>query len=422
MSGRREAVEQVRRVADRHRRQHRAVQRVPRAAWHPDARSAHGAPLRERAHRGALPRVTARRPARVLPGPAEPPAVRRSRSASCAPAAACSRSTWAAGTRRQVHRRPADAAARPPRSAASTRCAVHPPSHTHRQLDEAALAAAGIPRGSRARLRRVGGRGGPDRRLRRPRSAASGSAVARLIAAAHRPHDLGLARREGGPRATLASAADAHRPPLDPLARAGRFAWRTLTSVRFAVLQITLLVVAGLIGTLVRQLPAFALRRPCGATPSELAEMHRRVRRRQHPRTPGRPGDGRPLRPAGLLPRLQRAVVHRADDAARGEHRRLHARPDATPVARRQPTSASAQPAAVLRPSTARAGALRRRRAGGPPSRGRHPALAPLQGARGGRPDRPGGPPRLRRPEPVPQDGHAVHASRPDPLPGRWRR
>jgi len=45
--------------------------------------------------------------------------------------------------------------------------------------------------------------------------------------------------------------------------------------VRFAVLQITLLVIAGLIGTLVRQLPASALRDP-QAYASEMAQMHQR--------------------------------------------------------------------------------------------------------------------------------------------------
>ncbi len=62
---------------------------------------------------------------------------------------------------------------------------------------------------------------------------------------------------------------------LDPICRLGGAVWRTLTSVRFAVLQIIALAVAGLIGTLVRQIPAFALRDP-QAYASEMAEMHRR--------------------------------------------------------------------------------------------------------------------------------------------------
>lgn len=62
--------------------------------------------------------------------------------------------------------------------------------------------------------------------------------------------------------------------PSNPLARLGWLAWRTLTSVRFAVLQISLLALAGLIGTIVRQLPAFSLHDP-SAYATEMAEMHR---------------------------------------------------------------------------------------------------------------------------------------------------
>ncbi|HVM30046.1 MAG TPA: cytochrome c biogenesis protein ResB [Candidatus Limnocylindrales bacterium] len=54
----------------------------------------------------------------------------------------------------------------------------------------------------------------------------------------------------------------------------GRVAWRTLTSVRFAVVQIILLAVAGLIGTLVPQLPAFALHNPA-AYAEEMAGLQR---------------------------------------------------------------------------------------------------------------------------------------------------
>jgi cytochrome c biogenesis protein len=62
---------------------------------------------------------------------------------------------------------------------------------------------------------------------------------------------------------------------LDPLGRLGWLAWRTLTSVRFAVLQITLLVLAGVIGTLVPQLPAFTLHNPA-AYADAMADMQRR--------------------------------------------------------------------------------------------------------------------------------------------------
>ncbi len=60
-----------------------------------------------------------------------------------------------------------------------------------------------------------------------------------------------------------------------PLSRLGAGAWSTLTSVRFAVLQIVLIAVSGLIGTLVRQFPAFALHDP-GAYANQVADMHRR--------------------------------------------------------------------------------------------------------------------------------------------------
>ena len=50
-------------------------------------------------------------------------------------------------------------------------------------------------------------------------------------------------------------------------------AWQTLTSVRFAVLQISVLAVAGVIGTVLPQLPAFALRDP-QAYAQQLAGLH----------------------------------------------------------------------------------------------------------------------------------------------------
>lgn len=51
--------------------------------------------------------------------------------------------------------------------------------------------------------------------------------------------------------------------------------WALLTNVRFAVVQISLLVVAGLIGTLVRQIPSFALH-DFAAYQRELADLHAR--------------------------------------------------------------------------------------------------------------------------------------------------
>ena len=60
-----------------------------------------------------------------------------------------------------------------------------------------------------------------------------------------------------------------------PLARAGRTIWATLTSVRFAVLLITLIAISGLIGTVIRQFPAAALHDPA-LYADQIAEMHRR--------------------------------------------------------------------------------------------------------------------------------------------------
>ncbi|HUR15909.1 MAG TPA: cytochrome c biogenesis protein ResB [Candidatus Limnocylindrales bacterium] len=57
------------------------------------------------------------------------------------------------------------------------------------------------------------------------------------------------------------------------MARLGRAAWRTLTSVKFAVLQITVLSVAGVIGTILDQIPAFALHDPA-AYAEQLATLH----------------------------------------------------------------------------------------------------------------------------------------------------
>jgi cytochrome c biogenesis protein len=61
----------------------------------------------------------------------------------------------------------------------------------------------------------------------------------------------------------------------DSLGWLGGRAWRTLTNVRFAVLQIVVLAICGLIGTIVRQLPSFALRDPA-AYVRELDDLHRR--------------------------------------------------------------------------------------------------------------------------------------------------
>jgi cytochrome c biogenesis protein len=53
----------------------------------------------------------------------------------------------------------------------------------------------------------------------------------------------------------------------------GQLAWRTLTSIPFAVAQIIVLAVAGLIGIMLRQIPSFALRDPT-AYAQEVADLH----------------------------------------------------------------------------------------------------------------------------------------------------
>jgi cytochrome c biogenesis protein len=51
---------------------------------------------------------------------------------------------------------------------------------------------------------------------------------------------------------------------LNAIGRLGWAVWRTLTSVKFAVLQISVLVVAGVIGAVMKQIPAAALHDPAG--------------------------------------------------------------------------------------------------------------------------------------------------------------
>ncbi len=73
--------------------------------------------------------------------------------------------------------------------------------------------------------------------------------------------------RSGSPAAPARS-----RSPVDPVARAGAAAWRLLTDVRFAVILITLLALAGLVGLLVRQFPVTAGDDPARYA-AELARM-----------------------------------------------------------------------------------------------------------------------------------------------------
>jgi cytochrome c biogenesis protein len=60
---------------------------------------------------------------------------------------------------------------------------------------------------------------------------------------------------------------------LNPLNRLGFAVWRTLTSVKFAVLQISILAVAGVIGAIMKQIPSFALHDPSSYA-GQLAIIH----------------------------------------------------------------------------------------------------------------------------------------------------
>ena len=60
---------------------------------------------------------------------------------------------------------------------------------------------------------------------------------------------------------------------LNPLERLGTAVWRTLTSVRFAVLQISIIAVAGVFGAVLRQVPSFALHDP-SAYAQQMADIH----------------------------------------------------------------------------------------------------------------------------------------------------
>ena len=72
---------------------------------------------------------------------------------------------------------------------------------------------------------------------------------------------------------TNAGARAAGDQQLNPVERLGTAVWRTLTSVRFAVLQISVLAVAGVIGAVMRQLPVVALHDP-GVYAEQMAQMH----------------------------------------------------------------------------------------------------------------------------------------------------
>jgi cytochrome c biogenesis protein len=60
---------------------------------------------------------------------------------------------------------------------------------------------------------------------------------------------------------------------LNPFGRLGLAVWRTLTNVKFAVLQILILVIAGVIGAVMKQVPSFALHDP-SAYAGQMAQIH----------------------------------------------------------------------------------------------------------------------------------------------------
>ena len=72
--------------------------------------------------------------------------------------------------------------------------------------------------------------------------------------------------------ATLSVDARRTGAGLNPFGRLGWAVWRTLSNVRFAVLQISVLAVAGVIGTVLPQVPAFALHDP-SAYATEMAKL-----------------------------------------------------------------------------------------------------------------------------------------------------
>ena len=120
-------------------------------------------------------------------------------------------------------------------------------------------------------------------------------------------------------------------------------------------------------GSSSRSFPARALR-----SPADYAEQMEILRARVEPSLG--PGADRPLRGAGLLPRLLRLVVHGAPGAPRRVDRRLHPGPDAAPVALgpRRPRRAAGR---VLRPGPAGPG-RDRRRASRPTTSGRPSAAS----------------------------------------------
>ncbi len=232
---------------------------------------------------------------------------------------------------------------------------VHPPSSTHRQLDDAELAATGIAPGHGARVGGPRGRRGPAWPTSRPRWTCGGPAATAPGPRSDHERDPTTSPPRDPPIATTSPDRDPSSTPLDLLARVGRAAWATLTSVRFAVMLITTIVVSGR-----RRAPWCASsRRPCSTT--------RRAMRASSP-TCTRAGTAT----RSWASRIGPAMVDLFDDwassgsspacwfvaAAGGPgrgHRLLHPRPDAAAVAL-GPAGHGRPAAAVLRPAAARAG------------------------------------------------------------------
>ena len=116
------------------------------------------------------------------------------------------------------------------------------------------------------------------------------------------------------------------RDPLNAPARLGRAIYGLLTSVRFAVVQIIAIALAGVVGIIVPQLPGAALR-----SPADYAEQMEILRARVEPSLG--PGLTDLFAALGFFHVFSAWWFTRAPGAPRRVHRRLHPGPDAAPVA-----------------------------------------------------------------------------------------
>ena len=406
----------------RHRGEPRSVRGVPRDARAVDARPPDGPPLSD----SGRPRRLARDASPAWPGSGirasrATPSTRSPR-ASWRAAAGCSPSSWPADARPAG---PSSTRSRsragPRRSGASSRSSVHPPSTTHRQLDDAALAAAGITPGllrcsvgledlddlvaDFARRSRPPGPWHPIGRNRRSH---------RRVCRGERPpprSNRPPSDRSGGP--SIASPAtpwaDTARPPTpDVFERIGRAVLRLFTSVDFAVVQIIALSILALVGMTIQQLPSFAFR-SVGDYENAMADLHARYD----------PTLGRGI--VDALERLQLFHVFTSTWFTLGLvvlvhlDRRLHARSDAPAVA---PVEGDpGRPARrVLRPRAARIGRRSAGRRGGGPGGPPKPAVPRPRGRARRRPLP------VRRPAPLDEARHAHQPPRADPVPDRGGR